>query len=148
MTRHSAEWRTYGGEGLQVLNIFNSKRAQLISRIKEKESCDAFVEAEIVEGIPLQIRAMQTERGWTQEELGDRAGMKQSQISQLEQRNYSGYTLRTLLRLASAFDVGLQVSFVPISELVDKSLAMRYEDLAVPDFGNDAGLEPQYIRKS
>ena len=45
--------------------------------------------------------------------------MTQPRISELETPGERKLTIETLLRLASAFDVALQVRFVPYSELVD-----------------------------
>ncbi len=60
-----------------------------------------------------QIRVLREQRGWSQQELADHAGMAQARVSLLESVDYSGRTLSTLRKLAAAFDVGLSVSFVP-----------------------------------
>ncbi len=50
------------------------------------------------------VRAVRTERGWSQEELADRAGLHRTYISSLErgQRNVS---LENIRHLADALDV-------------------------------------------
>jgi transcriptional regulator with XRE-family HTH domain len=50
------------------------------------------------------VRALRNERGWSQEELGDRAGVHWTFIGQLErgQRNVS---LSNLLKVAAGLDV-------------------------------------------
>ena len=63
----------------------------------------------------LQIRANRLARGWTQKELAERSGMKQSGIARLERGGRPD--LRTLKKVASAFDVALVVRFVPFSSL-------------------------------
>jgi transcriptional regulator with XRE-family HTH domain len=62
-----------------------------------------------------QIRVLREQRGWTQEELAARAGMKQARVSLLESGEYSGFTLATLRKLSRAFDVCLRVIFAPFS---------------------------------
>ena len=61
-------------------------------------------------------------------------------ISQLEDPDYGGYSLRTLQRLASAFDVHLSVRFEPFSRLVEYITNLEQSDLAVPGFDDDQGL--------
>jgi transcriptional regulator with XRE-family HTH domain len=55
---------------------------------------------------------------WTQKELGCEAEMKQARISAMEKPGEVAFTLETLIRLASAFRVGLKIEFVPFSEMV------------------------------
>ncbi len=80
---------------------------------------------------------MRVSRGWTQEELAQASGKVQETISQLENPNYGSYTLKTLQRLAEAFDVALIVRFVPFSDLVDRMANLSPEDMAVPDYNHD-----------
>jgi transcriptional regulator with XRE-family HTH domain len=68
---------------------------------------------------------MREERGWTQRELGDIAGVRQNWISQIESPDYEGFSLRTLKKLAFAFDVALIVRFVPFSLLTGLPIEMQ-----------------------
>lgn len=68
--------------------------------------------------------------------------MKQARISQLEDPDYGRPTLSTLLRLKRAFDVALDVKFLPFSELAAWSANFSAEDLAVPDFDHDPARQP------
>jgi len=113
-----------------------SKR--LITELKNKEYRDAFVSAHIDTGIPFQVRALREHRGFTQKELAERAGMKQERISAIENPNYkNAFTLSTLKRLASAFDIALIVRFAPISQLVDWELKLSPESLRAVSFNED-----------
>ena len=58
-----------------------------------------------------QIKALREQRGWTQQYLAERSNMKQSRISAMEDVHYSSWNVRTLRRLARAFDVALNVEF-------------------------------------
>ena len=60
--------------------------------------------------------------------------MKQSWVSNCENPKYDGFSLRTLKKFASAFDVGLVVRFAPFSELAEWELNMSPESLEVPSF--------------
>jgi transcriptional regulator with XRE-family HTH domain len=113
------------------------RKESLIEQLKDKEYRDAFVSAHINVGIPFQIRALRDKAPWTQKELAENAGMKQSWISKIENPGYSGFSLKTLLKLASVFDVGLVVRFVPISELVEWELNLSNNSLLAAPFYKD-----------
>lgn len=91
--------------------------SKLISKLQNKEYRDLFVAGQIKTGVPFQIRAMRDRRGWTQAQLGQKADMPQTVISRIENLGESILSIKTLLRLASAFDVALIVRFAPFSEL-------------------------------
>jgi transcriptional regulator with XRE-family HTH domain len=113
-----------------------SKR--LIAELKNKEYRDAFVSEHIDTGIPFQVRALREQMGLTQKELAERAGMKQERISAIENpNNKNAFTLSTLKRLASAFDIALIVRFAPISQLVDWELKLSSESLQAVSFNED-----------
>lgn len=85
---------------------------------------------------------MRDRENWSQEQLAERVGMNQNAISRLENPFYGKATLTTLKRLATAFDVGLVVRFVPFGELVDwvsstprVNAGLSTEGFNVPSFG-------------
>jgi len=102
-----------------------------------KEYRDSYVAGHISNTVASQILMLREARGWTQKELADKTGMGQSRISALEDPNYENIQVGTLKRLASAFDVGLTVRFVPFSEIVTWTADLSSEKLLVPDFTND-----------
>ena len=119
-------------------------REELTKELQDKEIRDFFVSDHINVGIPLQVRALREQRGWTQKELAERAGMKQERISAIENPNYkNAFTLSTLIRLASAYDVALIVRFVPISELVKWELDLSPEKLEAVSFDEDPYFKPR-----
>lgn len=107
----------------------NKRKERLFEELKNKEYRDAFVSELINTGIPFQIRALRKQREWTQKELSEKSGMKQERISVLEDPNYAKLSLSTLKRLASAFDIGLLVKFVPFSDLVKRELTLSPDSL-------------------
>lgn len=117
------------------------RRRQLIASLEDKEYRDAFSDQHITNSVPFQIRVLREDRNWTQKELGQRAGMAQETISLLENPNYGRLTLKTLKRLASAFDVGLSVRFVPFSEIVDWTVSLSRETFSAPAFKDDTRLK-------
>lgn len=92
-----------------------------------------------------QIRAMRESRGWNQQELADKAGMGQARISLLENPNYDKLSLKTLKRIANAFDVALIVRFAPFSKLLEILRSETAESLDVPGFEDEFGTEANPI---
>ena len=120
------------------MSIDSTRRRQVIASLQDKDYRDAFVAAEISTTVPFQIREMRNARGWTQTQLADQTGQDQPTISKFEDPDYATFTITSLKRLASAFDVALAVRFVPFSELVDRTLLK--ESLVVPEYANDTRL--------
>ena len=84
----------------------------------DAEYAHAYIDELQDQMIAAQIRVIREQRGWSQEELGERAGMAQARISLLESGDYSAFTVATLRKLARAFDVGLNVCFAPFFRTV------------------------------
>lgn len=111
------------------MTLYDRRKEKLCEELKDKEYRDAFVEESISIGIPFQIKALRKQRNLNQIDLEKLSGMKQARISLLENHGYSEFTLKTLKKFASAFDVGLIVRFVPISEMVEWELNLSPESL-------------------
>lgn len=110
--------------------------SSLISEMQQKEYRDAYVASQIRMTLPLQVRGLRKSLGedWTQQKLAKQAGMAQPRISELETPGERRLTIETLLRLASAFDVALQVRFVPFGELINWSEGLDIDHFAVQPF--------------
>lgn len=113
---------------------------RLLTELEDKEYRDAFVEGHIRTGAAYQIRALRNARHWLQEELATRGDTSQSVIARLENPDYGKFSLTTLLKLASAFDVALLVQFVSFSELLDRTRDLSPEGLNAPSFADDPVL--------
>ena len=95
-------------------------REQLAKLLQVPEFRRAFVDDYVQEMIAAQIRAMRERLALSQEQVGAAAGgIKQEQVSRLENPDYSGTTVNSLKRVAQAFDVGLIVRLAPFSEFID-----------------------------
>ena len=96
-----------------------SSRSQTIFKlVTERSSRESYIRAKLNQLIPSQIKALRLREGWTQKELGEKAEMKQARVSAMEKPGEVAFSLDTLIRLASAFRVGLQVRFVPYSKML------------------------------
>ena len=121
-------------------NGTDERRQQLVESLRDREYRDAFVASHIAKGTAFKIRAMRKARGWTQTDLSRLSGLKPETISRLEHATQDGnFSIRTLKRLAAAFDVVPVVDFIPYSEFVDRMLALSAAQMAVPCFEDDLG---------
>ncbi len=125
------------------MSTFSKRFLKIIGKLSDKAYRDAYVEAHIDSGLAFQIRDIRKNRGLTQAELADLINTKQASISRFEDPNYGKYTIESLKKMASVFDVALMVRFVPFSELARKTSFMNSEDIAVPAFSEDPGLRFQ-----
>ncbi len=115
-----------------------SIRTQLWEKMRDKPYRDTFVAAHLSTNIAAQIQTIREQRGWTKKQLAQEAGMSPSRITVMEDPSYENFTLTTLKRLASAFDVALIARFAPFSDLVDWVAELSPEKLQTPEFEMDA----------
>ncbi len=131
------------------MSTIDKRKNRLLEELQDKEYRDAYTSAAVDIGIAFQIKALREQRQWTQMEFGKIAKMAQARIHELEDPDRPP-SLRTLKRLANAFDVGLIVRFVPISEIVkydldlsdSHSMALSSNSAGVNSYKDDA-----YFRK-
>ena len=121
-----------------------TERDRLVAALTgSKEYREAFWRENNATGVAFQVREMRDSRGWTQEELGRRAGnMNQVRIHEIEDPDGGQRNVRTLERLALAFGVALEIRFISYSELVHRILSRTPEMLSPPAIENDLGLQP------
>jgi transcriptional regulator with XRE-family HTH domain len=109
------------------------------AEIRDQEYRHGLIAAQIEVDLPLQLKALRKQRGWSQPEMEKRTGMKQSRFPLMERPGGAHFTLDTLQRLAEAFDVALIVKFAPFSEFLDWSKNFNPETFAVPSFAEEIG---------
>lgn len=95
---------------------------------------DEFLEENIKTRLALQVRALREKAKLSRPELGELIGTTPSGISRIEDPNYGKFTIRTLLKLASAFDVALFISFVPYTKLIMELKDVSPDALAVSSY--------------
>lgn len=117
---------------------FSNAVSKAWARIRTREQRRAFIASQINIGVPFQIRALMERRGLTQTELAARAGLSQPSISNLARPGKTKPSMRTLQRLADAFDCALMVKFVPFSELIDEAERFSPDTFQAIEFEQDA----------
>ena len=115
----------------------NIDAKDLLKKLKDKTYRDLFVVEQIYSRLPLKIQKMREQQGWTQEQFGEKAGMAQAWVSNIESPNYGKFTIATLLRIASVYDVALVVDFVPFSRLLKDTINLSQESFEVSSFGEE-----------
>jgi transcriptional regulator with XRE-family HTH domain len=78
----------------------------------------SYIRAKLNVLIPAQLRSLRLKRDLKQSDLAEEAGMKQSRISAMERPGAVNFNIETLVRTAAALKVGLEVKFVPFSEML------------------------------
>lgn len=124
-----------------MLSRINSTVKAIWKKMRNKEYRDSFVAAHISNTISAQINTMRQIRGWNQSELATRCDMRQSRISALEDPDIENVEIATLRRVASAFDVGLSVRFVPFSEIAQRASNLNNSDFNVQEYSKDSLVE-------
>jgi transcriptional regulator with XRE-family HTH domain len=113
------------------LSLMNSKK------IRRKPYREAFLKQNIVSSLSHQIKINRVSRGWSQQDLADKIGSKQSVISRYEDSSYGKLSVSTLIQIANALDVGLEVKFTPFSRLVGEVNSWTREKAMVPSFSTE-----------
>jgi transcriptional regulator with XRE-family HTH domain len=128
-------------QGPESTNLISRKG--LIRRLKRgPDARTRFVESHINKTLAFQIRSLRGDL--SQERAVEKLGMNQNAISRLENPYYGKATLTTLKRIASAYDVGLLVEFVPFSRLANRVSGTPQMDYGLsPDTMNLPSFEEE-----
>lgn len=112
-------------------------RARLFKKFFDKAYRQSYVDSFTDAYIATQIQVLREERALSQIELAELAGMKQSQISSLEDVNRTSWTVRTLKKLAKALDLVLVVRFESYGKVLPDIEQFRRELLTRKSFKDD-----------
>lgn len=93
----------------------------LLKEFEEKEYAHAYMHAHLLERLAAQIYNTRTARGLSQDALSHLAGVPQAKLSKLESAEVSSFSLTTLLKVARALDVSLDVSLEDFSRLASRA---------------------------
>jgi transcriptional regulator with XRE-family HTH domain len=136
------EWQLLSRTGDESLSIATTKK-DLLNSLKDREFRAAWNLENVYTTICFQLRALREQRDMSQGTFGQQVKpkMAQERISILEDPNAeSKPTLNTLLRLADAADVGLDVRFVPFSTVLLRSVHTDMRGLEVDSFTDELPL--------
>ncbi len=106
----------------------------------DSEYRQAYLEASIEQGIAWQIRSNREARNMTQAELASKIGSQQSAVSRMEDPEYGGHSLGTLVKVANAFDCAIEIKFIPYSKLATDAEDLSPEALFARPFSDEKTL--------
>ncbi|HYW43930.1 MAG TPA: helix-turn-helix domain-containing protein [Bryobacteraceae bacterium] len=108
---------------------------------RSKRYRESFPAAVVKRMLPLQIRVLRKQRGWSQAQLAHESQLTQGVISRAEDPDYGNLTVNTLVRIGAGFDCAFVGRFVPFSELAKWYTSVADEKaLEVPSFAEDQGF--------
>lgn len=123
-----------------------NERSRLINKlVSDHDARVSYTWAKISVILSSQIKALRRRRNnMTQTTLAEASGMKQSRISAMERPGETKFTVETLIRLASAFKVGLLIKFVSFSEMLAWENEYTQDFFTATEIDNDHGfLQPE-----
>lgn len=103
--------------------LISQIKLNLAQRLKDRKFRHRFFQGRTRDEIAMSIRELREMRNLRQADLAKGCSMKQSAISRIESTAYSGWNMKTLLRIAEALDVRIKVEFEPMEAVVK-----RYEE--------------------
>jgi len=86
---------------------------------RSKRYRESFVASVVKRMLPLQIKVLRKQRGWSQAELAKQSKLTQGVVSRAEDPDYGNLTINTLVRIAAGFDCAFVGRFVRFSDLAD-----------------------------
>jgi transcriptional regulator with XRE-family HTH domain len=106
----------------------------------DKQYRCGFVEEAIRSRITAQIKTMREQQDWGYKRFAEEIGKKVSWAYRLEDPNAAPPTIPTLLRVAEAFDIGLDVRFRPFSELLEDITTLGAESFSTYSFEEELNM--------
>ena len=93
-------------------------RLNLSQELANPDYFDKFFDERTRDELAAQIREFRQLREKSQAQFAKDCDMKQSAVSRIEQADYSGWTYKTLLRVAKALRARLKISFVLAEDII------------------------------
>jgi len=112
--------------------------SELWRKLSNRKYRAAFARTQFKRLVPLQIQTLRKQRGWSQEELAEKANLTQGVISRAEDQDYGNLTVNTILSVAEGLDVAFVGRFVPFSELDRWYVKLSKETMRVPSFDEES----------
>jgi len=124
-----------------------ARLSKLIGKLKDREYRAAYVEENVRTGIAFQVRALRSQRGWTQKKLAEVMGKPQSVVCRIEDPDYGKLSVQTLLEVAAAFDVALVIQYVGFPEFLRRTRDVSPDALGARSFEDDYRSEAKADRQ-
>ncbi len=119
------------------MSSLSDEKTNLFRLFSDREYRRAYVESFLNTSIAAQIKVNREKRNLSQLDLANLSGMKQPRISALENVNYESWSIRTLKRIAEAFDLALVVRFESFSQAIAEIEGISRESLERPSYSEE-----------
>lgn len=120
--------------------MFGEIEFALRRKLCDKEYAQGYAESFLNAYIATQIKVIREQREMTQAKLGSMIGTTQGGVSRYENVDYSSWNVKSLIKMARAFDVRLKVSFEPFGTLPDEVVRFDRQSLERVERDEDPGL--------
>lgn len=120
---------------------------KLVAKLENKAYREAYVIEHVKTSVPLQIHHLREQRDLTQAQMAEQAKTTQTVISRLEDPNYGNLTVNSLLKIASALDIGLLIKFVPFSRLLVEFQDLSPQALSARPFTEELAMLKKWAAK-
>lgn len=107
-----------------IFNILETK-----PKWKDKEYRQEYMATAVEQTLSWQIKINREHRNLNQEQLANLAEISLKELQENEDTTFEDHDLKTLVKIANAFDCALLVKFVPYSELALESHRLGERDL-------------------
>lgn len=110
----------------------NELASILAKEFEDKEYAHGYVQEHLVEKIAAQVYSLRTQRGMTQMDLACASGIPQGKLSMIESGDFESLALKSLFKLAQAFDVTVDVRLRSFCEAINDVTELDLASLKVP----------------
>ncbi|SPE37337.1 hypothetical protein SBA3_2630007 [Candidatus Sulfopaludibacter sp. SbA3] len=108
--------------------------------LRQPEFSEGYAESFLDSFIATQLKVLREQNGWSQVQLAEKMGKKQTVISRSENINYSSWNISTLKQYARAFRLRLRVSFETYGSLIAEVADFSRDSLQRSPRESDPGL--------
>lgn len=103
----------------------------------DSEFREGYLEGAVEQTIAWQVRVNREARNLSQRELAKKVGTQQSAISRLEDPTNGNLNIKTLLKVANAFECALSVRLISYAQLAEDSKDLSSSALTVSSYDQD-----------
>ena len=114
----------------------------LAVELRSPQYSEGYSESFLDSYVATQIKVLREQRGLTQKQLAEALNTSQTVVSRIEGAGYSSWNIKTLKKVARAFDVRLHISFESVGSLIDEVSRFSRKALQRPKRSEDPKLFP------
>lgn len=98
----------------------------------DKEYAHGYMQSHLLDQLALQVHVLRNQRNLSQKQLAELSGVPQSKISKIETGDFESLSVKTLFKLAEAFDIATHLEFYSFVDGIQDVVNVSVEKLKVP----------------